>query len=146
MKSFLDIITEAFDSPVPYVWSEFKDEDKTLVKATFEIGDGVFIVQFKKPYFEPLWELTFVRNNELDLTGTGSASRVLATVMAITQAFIRDRNPSYLHFSMANSEPSRGKLYPKLAAMIASEFPHLELKEMVRRKYTTHMYSRKRDT
>lgn len=134
---YAEILSEAFDTVVPYRWEDHSNEDMRLLQANFTIADGDFIVQFKKPYYNPgLWEFTFVRNGELELSGTGSAQKVFATVIDIVRSFINDIGPRMITFAAKNDEPSRLKLYPKLLALLQREFPQYISKERPRRSHT----------
>ena len=137
-------LTESLDKIVPYQWAHFANDTIQLYHADFQIGDGHFIVEFKEKYYERgYWELSFVRNGELDLSGTGSAGSVFATVMAITREFINDVDPRFIHFAAKNEEDSRNKLYPKLISRLQKEFPLYMQKEPKKtRTYTRYELER----
>lgn len=117
-------ITEAFDNVLPLQWNHWSDETAQEVIAEFQIGEGHFKVMFKEKYYERgRWELSFYRNGVLDLTGTGNAATVLATVMQATREFIAAENPRWISYAAKNEEGSRNKLYPKLMAKLMREFP-----------------------
>ena len=141
---YYEIMTEAFDTQIDYRWNDKSDPDVSLHQAKFSIGDGFFIVQFKKPYYNPgVWELSFVRNYGHDLTGTGSAPQVLATVMRIVRDFIQKHDPRTIVFSAKNDEASRNKLYPKLMRKLMAEFPeYVESEPSKNHKYTRYQVER----
>lgn len=127
---YQEIIRESLSKVLPYHWHDKSDDDVGLIHADFQVGEGYFIVQFKMPYYNPgIWELSFTRNGELALSGTGNAGAILATVMQIVREFIKAKDPRTLTFSASVSEPSRSKLYPKLMAILMREFPEFTADE-----------------
>ncbi|RYF19336.1 MAG: hypothetical protein EOO77_10400 [Oxalobacteraceae bacterium] len=133
-------ITEAFNQVQPFHWTHWEDETAQEVMAEFQIGDGLFKVLFKEKYYErQRWELSFYRNGTLDLTGTGSAATVLATVMQITREFISTQEPRWITYAAKNDEGSRNRLYPKLMMRLMQEFPQYMAGEPKKsRTYTTY--------
>lgn len=146
MRHFIDIVTqnlcESMDTAMPLIWHDHSTEDMRLYQAKFDIGDGHYVVQFKRPYYDHCFEITFVRNESLDLTGTGSAHTVIATVMSAIRYFVRNRDPRLFRFSGKNDEPSRNRLYPRLARMIVAEFPDYTVRERHTRQYTSYEFER----
>lgn len=117
-------LKEAFDGVQRFSWVDNSNEDMSLLQASFQMDDGLFVVQFKNLYYNPgYWEMSFVRNGELKLTNTGSAQKVLATVMDAARQFIAAKHPRQLALAAKNDEVSRTKLYPKLIAMMQRDFP-----------------------
>jgi hypothetical protein len=118
---YRDII-ESFDRVLPLRWEDRSTDDMELLAAHFAVGGGQFEVRFKHiMHYNPgLWDLSFTRNGVYDLTNTGSAGAVLATVMEAVRQFIRERGPRFISFDAKRSDPSRLRLYPKLAARMAS--------------------------
>jgi hypothetical protein len=137
MRDLIQIV-EALDRALPIQWSDKSNEDLRLIHGEFQIGDGHFVVQFKMPYYDHIWNLSFVRNGDLKLSGTGNAAIVLATVMQAVREFIASVDPRYITFAADVTEPSRGRLYPRLIAMLASEFPEFTASEKAGRKHTTY--------
>jgi hypothetical protein len=133
-------ISEAFTNVQPFQWSHWSDDTAQEVKAEFQVEDGHFVVMFKEKYYErQRWELSFYRNGTLDLTGTGHATSVLATVMQITREFISTQNPRYITFAAKNDEVSRNKLYPKLMSRLMQEFPQYMARDPKKsRTYTSY--------
>lgn len=124
MRAFIDIITEAFDKTLPIHWHDRSEEGVGLYHAEFQIDDGKYVVQFiNKEYNPGVWDLTFVRNGELALSGTGKAVLVISTVMQAVREFITAKDPKHIHFSGNNAEGSRNRLYPKLLQIMQAEFP-----------------------
>jgi len=136
---------ESLSRVIPYTWKDHSTDDLKLIQADFQIQDGYFIVQFNSPYYNPgYWNLSFTRNGELELTGTGSATTVLATVIAIVREFIHDVSPRHISFAAKNDEMSRNKLYPILFAKIAKEFTQYTTGETKKlRQYTSYNASQK---
>lgn len=139
-------LNEAFDKVMPFTWAHFGDDTIQLYRADFQIDDGHFIVEFREKYYQRgYWELSFVRNESLDLTGTGNAGSVFATVIQITREFIRDMDPRYLSFMAKNEEASRNKLYPKLMQRLQREFPqYVSSEPKTLRTWTGYELSRPR--
>jgi len=141
------LILEALDAVQRYHWYDKSNEDMNLIHADFQIGGGHFVVEFKNLYYNgPLWTIAFLRNGTFDLTGTGDAQKVMATVMAIIREFIRERNPRMISFEGKNMEQSRNKLYPRLMRMLNSEFPQFTTAPVkIGGKYTTYSAEREPD-
>jgi hypothetical protein len=85
-------------------------------------GDGDFDVALGGPeeHLTGIWEVTFTqysqRHGALDmLTGSGNALAVLTTVMEILTHIINEKNIQSISFTADNTEPSRVKLYDRLA-------------------------------
>lgn len=124
MRNFINIVAESFTNAVPVSWRDHSNEDLRLLQAHFQIDDGHFVVQFQMPYYNAgYWEMSFTRNNELTLSGTGKAPTVLATVMQAAREFIEAVEPRWISFAADVNEPSRSRLYPKLTAIMMKEFP-----------------------
>jgi GNAT superfamily N-acetyltransferase len=118
-------VNEAFDQPYPVKWekSEHGDYD-----ALATLGDGTHLnIMFEHttPYEV---NVSFWRNNSLDVTGEGDAQRVFATVLTAIQEFLKIEQPANISFSASkevepgqNSE-SRAKLYNRLVQRYAGSW------------------------
>jgi hypothetical protein len=126
MRNWINLF-EAFDTAIPIKWTDHSDDDLDLYQADFQIDDGHFVVQFKRLYYDHVFVISFVRNQELALSGTGSARIVLATVMQAIREFVSARDPRLMRIEMDKKESSRSKLYPRLAAMMLKEFPEFAM-------------------
>ena len=68
------------------------------------------------------WWVEFTRNDKYDLTGEGDAMRIFATVLKLTQDFIKKENPKYIEFSsskLRDPGESRNKLYDRMVKKYA---------------------------
>ncbi len=139
---------ESLDKIVPYTWHDRSNEDMRLIHAEFQIGDGLFVVQFKNLYYNPgVWTLSFVRNQQLELSQTGNASTVISTVVDITRNLITVVDPRWVEFEIKHDEPSRFKLYERLYSMLLAEFPQYMREETKRfQRSNVTQYSTKRVT
>lgn len=148
MRDLINLI-ESFNKVLPVHWYDRSEEGISLYQAEFQIDDGMFIVQFLNKHYNPgVWELSFVRNNELVLSGTGNAMVVFSTVIQCVREFVNAINPKMLEFYGKNSETSRNKLYPKLIKMLMKEFPDYvqrKTKEVgLKDRYTQYSVERER--
>jgi Putative amidoligase enzyme len=114
-----DKITETLNQP--YDWYETESDD-TGVYYEFKVPGQV------KPYAvaflakgQGRYAITFMSFDEddrpqYDVTGSGDAFRIFATVTEILQQFVHEYNPSMITFSA--KKPSRIKLYDRLAKVL----------------------------
>ena len=123
-------VAEAFDQPYKMKWekSEYGDVD-----ALVTLPDGTYLTimfEHTTPYEV---NISFWRNNSLDVTGEGDAQRIFATVLAAIQKFLTKEQPANISFSASkevepgqNSE-SRAKLYNRMVNRYAAAWgytPH----------------------
>jgi hypothetical protein len=123
-------VAEAFDQPYPIQWeqSDYGDYD-----ALATLPDGTYLnIMFEHvtPYEV---NISFWRNNSLEVTGEGDAQRIFATVLIAIQKFLTMEQPSNITFSASkevepgqNSE-SRAKLYNRMVNRYAAAWgytPH----------------------
>ena len=118
-----EFISEAFDQPYPIQWeeSDYGDYD-----ALATLPDGTYLnIMFEHvtPYEV---NISFWRNNSLEVTGEGDAQRIFATVLIAIQKFLTMEQPSNITFSASkevepgqNSE-SRAKLYNRMVNRYAA--------------------------
>jgi hypothetical protein len=126
-------LLELFDKVAEWGW------DKTVTHsrvAKFQVGDRPYYIQFDKDTFDPdcldmfnfenenavICDVTFYMagkrprgKNSVDITGTGKAYEVFATVKHIIDSFVNTNSGiDYLHFEA--SEESRIKLYDRFVS------------------------------
>jgi len=96
------------------------DEYNYLVE--LRSGDGDFDVALGNPeeHLVGVWEVSFTQYSSREgpkdhITGSGNALPILTTVMEILAHVIKDRNIQTISFTADNTEPSRVKLYHRLA-------------------------------
>lgn len=99
-------------------WSWRSKGDRSWA-ANFSTGSNTFWVYFDGHDGDKV-ELTFIDDQRSDeITGRGDSFKVFATVADIVREFMSKRSPSMLVFTA--EEPSRIKLYARLAKNLASE-------------------------
>lgn len=137
MRIFMNII-ESLSSPLPVTWHDRSGEGITAYNAEFQIDDGLFVVRMINLHANPgYWEVSFVRNGDYGLSGTGNAQAVMATVLATLRTFIKEVDPRFIEIEMKNDELSRHALYERLAKNLIREFPEYA----IHRKKTGSKYT-----
>lgn len=146
MQSFQEYcsVLESLETSYPWQMSQRRDAD--VYEAVFHvpIGPGVpkplrYTVSFARHNEEnipgtdePWWEFTFAAHGEdsgysnskndanwsQDITHTGHAFTIFATVIAIMKAFIAKQQPAIINFSAY--EPSRQRLYDRFIKNVSS--------------------------
>lgn len=122
------IINELLDSNIPYKWIK---NSPTEVKAKFKIGPSMFnkhIYMFEGvQYQNNTWKVSFymVENGKknYDITGTGYATYVIATIRNIMVDFMSSMEIDKLIFSSEGK--SRTSLYTR---MVKSLLPDWNIK------------------
>jgi hypothetical protein len=110
---------ELFDNPYKVQWD---DSDPRDINATFKTAQGnTILVTFSQEIQRyDLWDISFQIEFKSDkgfpqrtfnISNTGDAPRVFATVIAVMVDFMTSKQPDYVYFSSKVSEPSRIKLY-----------------------------------
>ena len=135
--TFTEYIEEAFNTPYKYSGGK-RDNDLYSYKFdTLDLKTGnksrvdVIITGSESPDDEDeyMWELSFSRQQygsdktRYDVTGEGDAIRIFATVIAISNDFIKKENPKFVVFGAEKSKDSGGskqlqsreKLYLRMA-------------------------------
>ena len=123
-------VAEAFDQPYKMKWEK---SDYGDIDALVTLPDGTYLTimfEHTTPYEV---NISFWRNNSLDVTGEGDAQRIFATVLAAIQKFLTKEQPANISFSASkevepgqNSE-SRAKLYNRMVQRYAAAWgytPH----------------------
>jgi len=128
-------VNEAFNNPYPLShdnkgsygqWSFITDDD-IFYLCTFNFGEE--ILNDENSSRVKYLIITFeTENGEMNLTGTGDAFRVLASVIqAARNESKKFKEADYINFAAAGTEPSRQKLYTRFTKI---------LKKMYKFKYT----------
>ena len=157
-------IAELFNRPVQY---EFTKDLSYKMIAEFRIDDYNYEVHVKGEglapgftlggpieTFDNVWEASFTTSFEHDtqssykqdqVTGTGNAIAVFSTVIDIINEAVAQKNIQHIYFSAMTTEPSRVKLYNRLAKHYAKEgWRYIDDKEIRARsggdddRYTTY--------
>ena len=128
MSSHVNMISEAFDNPYPVKMQKKGKSDDPFYRAEFKASDGTKVVviidsrEHIDDYDELQWRLSFVRDNQTVKTGQGDSLRIFATVLKLTQDFVKKENPKYIEFSsskLRDPGESRDKLYDRLVKKYA---------------------------
>jgi hypothetical protein len=114
-----EIITEAFDQPYPVKVQQQGKKYKAQVKLP---DKTTLLIKFVPDMLDDQsWNISFVRNGSIDLTGQGDAMRIFATVMDATKQFINAVNPKEVTFAADKSQgASRSNLYKRLVSQFAT--------------------------
>jgi hypothetical protein len=110
------VLNELFDKQTQVNWST-QTEDSWY--GTFVIGGKEYkisIIRDKFDNFYMPWEVVFCLKKDgkctTDITGTGDAGQVFATVMSGVQEWMKSERPN--EFVMSAAESSRQKLYLRM--------------------------------
>jgi hypothetical protein len=105
-------------------------------------------VELGEPYerFDDIWEITFIVHsanlfsNE-KITGTGNAILVFSTVIDIISHAVDSKNIQTLTFSANHDEPTRVKLYDRMAAVFAKKgWRYIDDREITARSDSRHAF------
>jgi len=122
------LVLEIFDSPVPFTFVPSEGEDHHYV-AKFDVNGKSYTAQIytdDEMGFEN-WIIEFDLKGKTHLTGTGGEIAVFATVYKILEKFVTKVEPESFSFSSTDHEPSRVKLYTRMANNLSKKFGY-ELK------------------
>ena len=113
-------VDEAFDSSYKLKWekSEHGDYD-----ALARLPDGTFLSIMFTQEDDDIWMVEFWRNNTQELSGEGDAQRIMSTVLAAIQKFIKKVKPRIITFSAVKEDDpsgSRSSLYDRLVQRYAN--------------------------
>ena len=110
---------ELFNDPYKVIWDWSDDRDITAKFKTAQSNE-IEVIFAKALLDQDLWDISFqiefkddsgrVRRT-FDISNTGDAPRIFATVLAVMSDFVERSKPDYIYFSSSSSEPSRVKLY-----------------------------------
>jgi hypothetical protein len=123
-------INESFDAPLQWHWASY---GRALQRAEFEVGDGDDAIEYKVRFqgddddVHVSFDAMIDGKSSMGMTGTGSANRVLATVIDIVQSFLEDRQPKGFHFTAFADEGSRVSLYKRMARTLHAPGYDLEV-------------------
>ena len=119
------VIKEALDKPLPY---EVTLRSNKYWQAEFKVGNR--LIQFEAERIGGGWDIIFGEMEQREggysdgmktkKTGKGNEFQIFATVKAILDKFIEEKNPIMLSLDSHKGEPSRAKLYQR---MIAKNLP-----------------------
>lgn len=126
-------LSEVFASSglLPYTWGRPPSDYSLTGWAHFSTASGVkYEVDFARPMGkrnEISVELMFVakqpgQHGSVDIINTNESVSVISTVVAITREFIAAVPIEALYFSAEQSEPSRIKLYDRLARTLMPDW------------------------
>jgi hypothetical protein len=126
---------EALDSSYPY---EFKNNAYYF---TTEAGNDykVMFTGSKKV------EVSFVTRDKTgqvkdNVTGSGDSRKVFGTVIEIVKDYVSQHNPEIIAFSSVSHEPSRVKLYSRLATQAGNALPNYTFAKTLKNAMLTTFY------
>jgi hypothetical protein len=132
-----EFVTEAFNQPYKMKWEK---SDYGDVDALVTLPDGTYLTIMFEHVTPYEVNISFWRNNSLDVTGEGDAQRIFATVLAAIQKFLTMEQPANISFSASKeidmdaddsgakfNPESRAKLYNRMVNRYAAAWgytPH----------------------
>jgi hypothetical protein len=157
------ILTELFDAPLPFEWKQRSDQ---YWRGEFDVDGRNYSVACSKEanYYDPridqdlsdIWELYFIpTDNTFDtgVLGVTQPARVLATALTGFREFIEAVKPEMIQFTGDATQPSRVKLYRKMATVFAGyleqhgyaqcEPPHHRMIDVTKGNYLTLTFTRR---
>lgn len=112
-------LTELFDTTTPLQWHVHADNDQRVITASFEVDGDSFVVKFKKLYYNPVWDISFAKNNKLEMSKSKKSFMIMSIVVDAIKKFVDDYRPKLANISMSNSDPSRKKAYAAIMSRMA---------------------------
>lgn len=108
-------LDELMNAPVEWEWARERPQGSIAsfyvkddrIDVTLSLGDGYTDIMFSS------------KNHGMDITGAGASFQIFATVADICRDFLTRHKPEGIRFSA--KEPSRAKLYGRLASLLAKE-------------------------
>lgn len=141
---FKNYLTELFDSFYP-LNKAVKGKDYVLVDFDTDNGDNYMVNLLRKENFninKIYVDISFEDDfGSYTITNAGDAIKVFSTVMKAlddNKKFIRSGD--YVKFAAKSDEPSRVKLYVKLAKIFKSKFKYKYHKEVEERGENVHYF------
>jgi hypothetical protein len=113
------VVNELFDKAAQ--WKVTHEQINGYV-ADFQIDDGQYQVTCIYWGGSKFWEVFFYRNGDSSKTNTGNEFQVFATVKEIVDSFITKFKPMQIKFMAENHEPSRVKLYQRIANQLKTKY------------------------
>ena len=122
----LFVLDEAFDKPYPARLTVHKRGNDFYYRSKFNLDDGGYVTVLIDSSThadddeELQWQLSFVRNGNMNKTGEGDAMRIFATVVKLVNDFIKKESPKYVTLAAQKDrqsgeiEKSREKLYDRM--------------------------------
>jgi hypothetical protein len=122
MKNFLSYLTELLDRPFPYRVEKGgfgKEGQNTFL---FSPGEGDEVRVYLE-YRVNILNVDFTRNGNLNLTGEGSAERILATVLELVRKFVEKSTPDEIRIlAPIEGSGARQRVYERMIRRNASKF------------------------
>jgi len=108
-------VDELLNAPIEWEWARERPQGSIAsfyvkddrIDVTLSLGDGYTDIMFSS------------KNHGMDITGAGASFQIFATVADICRDFLTRHKPEGIRFSA--KEPSRAKLYGRLASLLAKE-------------------------
>lgn len=125
-ESFKQAVMEVFSQPYE-TWALYKTENRTEVFFETEAGNEYKVKIGHSLAVDGAIELGFsMRGNgaewSSDITEAGDQFRVLATVVKVASDYLEKYKPKTIVFRADASQPTRVKLYKRLAQYVESAF------------------------
>lgn len=127
-------LLESLDTPYSYedeytnpnAWgAAFYAADQTLIKVS---ADNQAVEFYRKHEQGPtLWEISFSRNGQDNVTGGGDEQRIFATVIAIIRQYSQKYNMSFMIVGASKRNSNRGKLYGRMIARYAPQAGYINV-------------------
>jgi hypothetical protein len=121
----MQLLRELLNTVLPYDvtvdegdrWrAEFQAGDRTIRFSAEAFDDDNWEVSFgERREGDPSWQLS------MDVTGSGQATAVLATVAAILRDFVQERSPDSIAFTSEKSDRSRTSVYARILRRFAED-------------------------
>jgi hypothetical protein len=110
-------ITELFDTKV-----DIKIVKQNPSMCIYEFTIKELKYSFKADKYRGTWEILFVSDVGISITGTGNAIQVFAAIAKCLNIFLKKYKPMVFWFSA--KEPSRKKLYLKMSKLITKKYSY----------------------
>jgi len=117
------LVLELFDSAVPF---NLEHVEVNVLRATFSVNGKQYKVHIYTDDEMGMedWIIEFSLKRQITITGTGDELAVFSTIQEIIYKFIARREPESFSFSSTDHEPSRVRLYTRMAKKIAAKFEY----------------------
>lgn len=144
MKS-TEFITELFSAPLQYQWGAQDGPNwwgKFLVPgATPDEKPMKVVIDFTRYGHTnpPRTDVAFAVNSKFELTGGGHALEIFATVGKMFDEYLSTVKPEFLRFNANAKEPSRIRLYNRLASGLAQKYGYKLEKKTTKAEIYYHL-------
>lgn len=148
MRQWIDLITEslsleeALDTSANITWSDESAGGSFIYYAEMVVAGSSIVVKFSSVRGESYYDISFLRDGDIDLNARGNAFKVLGAVGKAICEFVDIRRPKNIIMLAATEELSRVKLYRKMIPMIAKQFPEYSMNERSTRKYVSFTFTK----